>query len=107
MELKISRDYSKMPGGRYRKDGSYSGEDFREKHLIPLYERAKESGEILIVNFDGGYGYATSFLEEAFGGLVRSLGDRSILSHLEFVSDDDSNTIVKVIAYIKGAIGDL
>ncbi len=35
MILKISEDYSETPGGRYIKEGKFSGEDFRNTHLIP------------------------------------------------------------------------
>ena len=41
--IKVATEYSKTPGGRTRKDGPYSGEDFRETILIPKYEEAKKN----------------------------------------------------------------
>jgi len=103
MKFCIAKDYTKTPGGRFIKEGSFSGEDFRKKHLSPLYLKAKNEEEKLEINFDGGYGYATSFLEEAFGGLVRELKDPSVLEHLSFISEEEPGIIEKVIEYIEDA----
>jgi len=65
-EINIARDFSKTPVGRYRADGPYSGEVFREDFLIPSLNR----GDVIVV-LDGTDGYPSSFLEEAFGGLLR------------------------------------
>lgn len=67
-EIIIATDYSEYPGGRYRSLGKYSGQEFRDDYLIP----ALKSGEKVVVVLDGTSGYGSSFLEEAFGGLVRN-----------------------------------
>ena len=67
IEIKIAENYSPYPGGRYRKLGKFSGEEFRDDLLI----KALNSGEEVLVILDGTAGYGSSFLEEAFGGLVR------------------------------------
>lgn len=64
--IKISKDFSDNPIGRYKDDSNYSGERFREEFLIP----ALRSKETVIVDIDDVQGYSSSFLEEAFGGLV-------------------------------------
>ena len=66
IEISISKDFTKCPGGAFRKDGKFSGEEFREDILKPKWKKAQEKGEKLIVNMDGGYGYSTSFIREAF-----------------------------------------
>lgn len=66
-EIKIARDFSTKPVGRFRKDGPHTGEAFREDFLIPALERDQN----VVVVLDGTEGYPSSFLEEAFGGLVR------------------------------------
>ncbi len=63
----IAEDYAKTPAGRYRDDGPFSGEKFREEWLIP----ALNDGNDLIIDLNGTLGFGSSFLEEAFGGLVR------------------------------------
>lgn len=63
-------DFTKYPGGRYRTDGKGSAEAFREDHLEP----ALRDGGRVAVDLDGVLGAGSSFLEEAFGGLVRNHG---------------------------------
>ncbi len=103
LKIKISRDFSDTPGGRYIAEGEYSGEAFREKVLIPKYLEAIKEGKKLIVDLDGCYGLATSFLEEAFGGLVRKQKNRDILNILQIVSEDRPNLQEKIINYINEA----
>lgn len=67
-EINISKDFSTHPAGRYPTDGPFSGETFRKKHLVPALKKCDRIEVIL----DGTRGYPSSFLEEAFGGLVRS-----------------------------------
>ena len=65
--ISVVSNFSQFPGGRYRRDGKWSGEEFREKFLVPALAAKTE----ITVNLDGTSGYPSSFLEEAFGGLVR------------------------------------
>lgn len=67
IEINIARDFTDKPIGRYRTDGPYSGEVFREDVLMPSLEK----DEVIVV-LDGTRGYPSSFLEEAFGGLART-----------------------------------
>jgi hypothetical protein len=64
--ISIARDYSETPIGRYLDDSDFNGEKFRETIL----RDALSEGE-LEVDLDGVEGFGSSFLEEAFGGLVR------------------------------------
>lgn len=103
IQISVADDYTKRPGGRFISDGEYSGQDFRERLLLPKYMEAKREGEKLCVNLDGGYGYGSSFLEEAFGGLVRELGsiDSSLI---EIVSEEEPQLVEDVRRYIIDAI---
>jgi len=86
--VNIARDFTRFPVGRYIRNGTTSGEGFRERFLeIPIAK-----GEHVKVEFDGTVGYGSSFLEEAFGGLVRKLGLKSevVLSLLTLESSDAS-----------------
>jgi hypothetical protein len=65
--ISIAKDFSPTPGGRYNRDGPYSGEAFRTRFLEP----AIDAGERVIVDLDMVAGLPSSFLEEAFGGLLR------------------------------------
>lgn len=65
--ISVANDFSRYPGGRFEKNGKWSGEEFRKKFLKP----AMEKNEPFIVDLNGVRGYPPSFLEEAFGGLIR------------------------------------
>lgn len=99
MVINIAKEYTKTPGGRFIREGEFSGEDFRIKMLEPIYEKAKANNEQLTVILDGGYGYGSSFLEEAFGGLVRSLKDPQI-SKIVIVSEEEPKLINDIKSYI-------
>jgi hypothetical protein len=97
--VRIAVDFSRTPGARYRTDGPFSGEQFREEVLMPLLK----DNESIIVDLDGTRGFATSFLEEAFGGLARKIGVKTCLSRLTFVSREDDTLQEEIIGYIKAA----
>ena len=67
MKINIAKDFSKNPAGRYISDGKYSGESFLKNLLIP----AITTHDLVELDFTGVRGYGSSFLEEAFGGLIR------------------------------------
>lgn len=101
--ITIEKDFSNTPGGRYIKEGPNSGEEFRKNILLPIYKEAIKNDEKLEINFDGCYGYATSFLEEAFGGLVRELKQKGILENIVIISMDDASIPELIEGYVKEA----
>lgn len=101
--INIATDYSKTPGGRFINEGAYSGEDFREKMLRPKFLEALANNDQLTVILDGGYGYATSFLEEAFGGLARELKNRK-LKEIIIISEEEPQLVFKIQQYIDDAL---
>lgn len=73
--ISIANDFSKSPAGRYRHEGPNSGEKFRDDILVPAL---KDHAGTIIIDMDGVVGYGSSFLEEAFGGLIRNHGFRIV-----------------------------
>ncbi len=100
--INISKDYTETPGARSKIDGDYSGEEFRQKFLEPLFQDITDESEI-IITLDGTYGYGTSFLEEAFGGLARKFGKDICIKRLRFISNDDPLLNDEIEEYIKNA----
>lgn len=102
--INIANDFSRYPSGRYKKHGDTSGEEFRERFLIPHLQK----NEKITVEFDGAIGYGSSFLEEAFGGLVRQLkiSPDTILKNLSFTSSDPTY-IQEATQYIRDAGNEL
>ena len=102
--INIANDYTKSPGGRYISEGPYSGEDFRKKFLNDKYDEAVRTNQNLKIILDGGFGYAPSFLEEAFGGLAREKKDKKMLEIIKIVSDEEPKLIEDVYNYILEAL---
>ena len=102
--INIARDLTRFPGPRYRTQGSGSGEEFLKKHLRPAFLRAKQAGDKVTVQLDGvKYGYPTSFLEEAFGGLAREFGIDDVQGTLVFESANEPLLDYEIRQYIKEA----
>ncbi len=100
MLLNIASDFSDAPGGRYIKEGDFSGELFREYYLIPKIKEAKSLNEKLIINLNDCYGFSTGFLEEAFGGLRMYYSKEEILTVLEFIMNDNPEVVNMIKEYI-------
>ena len=96
----IAKEYSQNPGARYSKQGPYSGEDFRNKVLVPFFENKKE-GDIMEIDLNGLNGYPSSFFEEAFGGIARIYSPKDVLRSLIFKCTDNPLFIEDLISYIK------
>ncbi len=109
MEINVVKEYTDKPGARYEKQGSNSGEKFRDTILYPKFIEAIAKNEILTVNLDGGYGYGSSFLEETFGGLVRRLKKEkndsfNRVKEIVIISNDNKSWVEKIKGYIQEAI---
>ena len=98
--IRISSDFSRVPAGRYRRDGRFSGERFRDDFLV----KALHEHQRITVNLDGTEGFGSSFLEEAFGGLVRvrHLSSKELHQRLLLVSRDKAY-ITQIWNYIDTA----
>ena len=103
VRIKLSTDFSETPGGRLISEGDFSGEKFRDDLLLAKYEEAEKSNTILEVDFDDCYGVGTSFLEEAFGGLVRKYHKHGILKRLKIVAMEDETIPENVKKYVEEA----
>ena len=103
IKINVARDFSDAPGGRTIKEGPFSGEEFRDKILKPKYIEAEKTNQKLLIEFDGAFGYSTSFLEESFGGLVRVLRIKGILTNIEIVSNEDFSLENDIEKYVSKA----
>jgi hypothetical protein len=85
-------DFSAYPSGRDEVDGDYNGTRFRTDYLLPAITEALDSGDKVIVTLDNVKSMGSSFLEEAFGGLVRKeqLNKGQIKSVLEIRTERPS-----------------
>ena len=95
--LDIAAAFTRFPAGRFRGDGPYSGERFREDFLIPALEK---HGNVTL-RLDGTMGYGSSFPEEVFGGLVRANRfDVSLLPSMITLESRDRSLIDEITEYL-------
>jgi hypothetical protein len=100
--VKVATDFSRYPAGRFLKDGPFSGEAFRNKFLEPKLL----AGEVILVDLDGTRGYGSSFLEEAFGGLVRHGYDADRVLRLVQLQSKRESLQQEIRGYIRDATRD-
>ena len=105
--INIGKDFSDHPIGRYREDGPESGQVFREDLLIPKLESLEGDEKLEIILDDGVDGYGSSFLVEAFAGVVKvgHLHSGELLAKLVFVYEDEDFSFFeqKIKEYIQEA----
>jgi hypothetical protein len=90
--IEIAKDFTEFPGVRTPEGGPFSGQEFCEKFLLPAIQ---SEGRTEIV-FDGTCGYASSFLDEAFGSLVRRGHTQKAISE-KFIFLSQHNRIIDEI----------
>jgi hypothetical protein len=78
IEIRLADDFSRYLGGRYRADGPWSGQQFRDDMLVRRFDEARTQGAKLVIVLDGLPAVPSSFIEEAFGGLLRVREDLSL-----------------------------
>lgn len=103
--VSIAKDFSRIPGARFPQEGDHSGQEFRTKVLLPKLREAIAKKEKLCVILDGTAGLGTSFLEEAFGGLIRedNIPYEELQSTIVLVSEEDEDYMEEIKQYIKEA----
>jgi len=101
ISISIAKEYTTTPGARSKKDGLFSGEEFREKFLEKYF--LDECTNKIEIDLDGVEGYSTAFLEEVFGGLVRKFGITVVKNRLLFISVEEPFLISEIKSYIEKA----
>ena len=99
VHIDIGRDFSRILGARFRKDGPYSGEEFREDILEPAFV----SCDRVVIALDSLSGFSASFFEEAFGGLVRKYGLAAVRSKIEFRAVERRYIVPKITTWMEEA----
>lgn len=99
----ILKDYHEYPGLRHCKISEYSGEHFYHTKLNSAFKEAYAANEKLIVDLDFTGGYASSFLDEAFGNLVYDFELSNVKRIVEIVSNQEPEwkTMIEQETYIQ------
>lgn len=106
-EINIGKDFNDHPIGRFYSDGEGSGEQFREEVLLKTLKGLRAGEKINIILDDGVEGYGSSFLVEAFAGLVKfgHIKKNDLLDILTFTYKDEDFSFYeeKIYQYIEQA----
>lgn len=95
----LAERFTKFPGGRKRKNGDHSGEEFREDVALPLLREH----EFVIFDLTGSAGYSTGFLDEAFGELGAIFGYKEMKRRVTIVAEDDPDAARTALQRIEDA----
>lgn len=95
----FAKEFTRFPGGRLRKDGPFSGEEFREDVLLPLLEQF----QLVKMDLSDTRGFGSSFIDESFGEVAKRLGLERVMRQLEFTVNDDPMLESLVLAKMKKA----
>ncbi len=101
LHLDIAERFSPHLGGRFRADGDWSGQEFREEILEPAFREYDK----IVVHLDSIEGYTSSFFEEAFGGLVREHGYTYVAGRIRFVAAQRDYLVPQIVQWMKKADG--
>ncbi|MDK1705312.1 DUF4325 domain-containing protein [Serratia rubidaea] len=105
--LNIGKEFSSVPSGRYRSDGTSSGETFREDFLRKRIETLAAGEKLKVIIDDDVEGYGSSFLVEGFAGMVKYgyIQSKDLLNKLviDYSNPDFEFYKNKIIKYITEA----
>lgn len=78
----FAKEFTRIPGPRYKDSGEHSGEEFRSiiEELLKEYDVIEIDGTDIISQFD------PSFLNEAFNPILKSLGQEEFFQRVRLFS---------------------
>lgn len=89
MNISILKDFTEFPGLRHCNISDNSGEEFYHSVLNKAFKEAYEKKEKLVVSLDDTAGYASSFLDEAFGNLVYDFTYDVVTHYIDIISEQE------------------
>lgn len=98
--INIANDFSDKPGGRWKRLGSNSGEEFYETLLQHKFLEAIQEDKLLYIYLDGAKAYPSSFLDQSFGVLGRTYGVDKVKNKIVF----KTSTYQWIVDYINDKI---
>lgn len=100
IEYNFAKEFSKIPGPRYKRLGPHSGEEFREDVLKKWFENDQE----VIIDINGvNLTFGPSFISESFVKAAREYGEDKFYKIIHFKEDSEKNITFqkKVKSYIE------
>ncbi|WP_404833518.1 STAS-like domain-containing protein [Alcaligenes nematophilus] len=98
--INVAKDFTRFPSGRWKKNGNTSGEAFRNNFIEPAIKNRTP----IAIDLDGVIGYGSSFLEEAFGGSIRSTRiNKSEFNKIVTLISENKTLIKEIEKYLEDA----
>lgn len=98
------RDFTTIPGPRFRETGNYSAEQFFEEYIKPRIDEKKDN--YIHIDFGGTWGYGPSFTSQLGIYIAKSLGE-SAISKVTAIASDDPEVVERFYRQLKEAIDEL
>jgi len=89
--ISVFKDFSEFPALRHCNISDKSGEEFYHTVLNKEFKEALDKGEKLTVDLDKTAGYASSFLDEAFGNLVFDFTIDVVKKNIVIISNQETH----------------
>lgn len=89
--IRVLDDFSEYPGLRHCNISDNSGEEFYHSVLNTSFKEALNNSEKLTVILDNTAGYASSFLDEAFGNLVYDFTLNLVKNNIVIISEQEAH----------------
>jgi hypothetical protein len=92
------KDFTTLPGARYKEDGDGSAEEFFEKYV----KEKLEKDDKILIDFDGTWGYASSFLSELALRIANKYqnNNKDIRASVKIKSEDESGLVERFWGYV-------
>lgn len=105
IHISVAKDFTVTPGARYRTDGKYSGQEFYEEILKPALSAVwGDNNSKIVLDLDGTFKYASSFISEIFIRVVKDFNDKEkIIDKIHFISNDEPILIDSILEIINEA----
>lgn len=101
--IKISvSDFTTLPGARYKSDGDGSAEEFFDSYI----KQHLNDKELILIDFDNTWGYASSFLSELALEISQQCKQDGldVREKIEIKSDDEPGLAERFWGYIDESI---
>jgi len=95
------REFTTIPGPRFREIGNYSAEQFFDEYIKPKIDETKDN--YINIDFSGTWGYGPSFTSQLGIYIVESLGGDAI-DKVTAVASDDPEVVERFYNQLKEAI---
>jgi len=98
VRISIKEEFSDRPSGAKMEHGSNSGEEFLNRFLKPHFGKGQTYD--VIINMDGVAGYAGSWIEEVFKGIIEFDPCLQAYDRIQLICRDDPEVVIWALGWM-------